>query len=389
MRQAHVPAAATLLTTVLLVSSCAIDRAGTGTSPVYDGPPPTEKHSDRPAPDVEAGLATLKACDLVDTAVLDRHGIDHHSGLGRPKRTMEIEPGIVDECKTVDDYLFGAVSVALGGEFTESGRFDLARTEVSGYTAYFGDVTISPQFESSCTVEFPISFTRSIRFEIKIQAGDNSYDPCEAVKDLATAAVPRITDAAGEEFLYRPDEHDEQTGEPCVHYLSAGSHEGCVPYQEIPIPNDPKTMLAAADGNANITCAAAVQTIRETLGEDMQVVTYGQSCVFVEPTHSLTASVFMSDGYVPKDYDFGENSGETTIAGHPAIASTTIADDGSTAEKQFYIAPGNDLTAPGVVGISITIDPPRGASFWITKVDPAKLNAIDSVAEELMAKYFS
>lgn len=369
----------------LLLSSCTVTRdgdnpsAGTAETDTISTVGSTQQYPDRDPQQVQAGLAKIQPCDLLSQTVLDAH---HFPAGGDPVENKK-------KCRQLGNDLRSEINIELGEEFSETAHYMMQPIELNGFAAYFQEITMRGD-DPECEARIPVSFTQSIRLRVRRDLDEAAFEPCALVQDLAAHAITRTVDIAGEQLLFRPGEKDENVEGACVHWLSAGTRYGCVPYRETDVPDEPQQLLDAAHGNANITCAAALDIVRDVLGDQMEPVTYGQNCVFVEPTHEVNFSLVISDAYTPDHYRFHcDKAGaceDIEIDGHPGF-SANGGDGQRFLERFYYVSTGSDTSNAGQVEGHLWIQTPRGAPLY-TLADKSKLDIALPAMEQLMARYF-
>lgn len=220
---------------------------------------------------------------------------------------------------------------------------------------------------------------------------------CEQAEQLtagvqkAFAAAPPPLPVRSEPLTYRPDEPDSGAPGACVHFNANGDWQGCEPLRDGVQPPSGGDVLAAIGGDTQVLCAAAVEPARKVLGAAFKPVTWGDFCVFVEPTHQLSVWLSASPAFAPDEY--GARAGlyrdkrTIDVAGHPAISFTT--NPGINQQEYFvYASTGSDISAKGYVGAQFSFSGPRGQSQGAGP-KPTGLDRLPALLSEFMATYFN
>jgi hypothetical protein len=394
-------AVAALAVVCLVLAACSTSKSGSpasgtgGTTRTAGGPqvmpPATWSRSptaprDRDGTGVAAALAKLaNLCDLVDIGLAHRSGFPptpHGSAHNQTECLyLGINPGKVAGAE---------IHVRLNDQFTEGARYGSVPFIVGGFKAYWDDGTLSRQSETACIVSFPVSFTKSIDVWVKKDADTTGFEPCTLAKALAAPAVARATAVAGPSLLYRENEPDQPAEGACKDWNQLGTSDGCRLFKPATVPDDPWAMLEAGHHNTDVVCAATYGLVRKIVEPTLTPIVFGQSCVFVEPTHATMVSLGFSDVYRAADYKSNPDPSRvsiTTVAGHPAISWDHSKPDAfGDVELQLFVSAGQGPEKPGVVQGHIILSPPRGSPSDAV-ADPARLPLLTNLLTNVMQHY--
>ena len=171
--------------------------------------------------------------------------------------------------------------------------------------------------------------------------------------DMAAALAEKVITFAGQNppagaapqrpLLFGPEENDTASLGACADLGITGGEEDCQPYQEVPVPESPDDILAAADENRHVQCAVFADAIAETFGKQFRPVAWGAHCFFVDTEHEVRVQVNVDPANVPSDYDIGargnlhiavESTGGRGDLGTPEALPQEQADRGTEAMTQ-------------------------------------------------------
>jgi hypothetical protein len=175
-----------------------------------------------------------------------------------------------------------------------------------------------------------------------------------------------------------------------VHTFNQAGRE-CAPAEDAEIPTDAATLVALGAVDPDVVCAAAAPAIADLFGEMSPVTvlsaqggmfdtsTPALSCEFVRPDQTLAINVRTA-------LETLGSGDESTVAGHPAVAPSSVLDE-HTATIRIGIgdAEADDGTAePGLLEVRILALPDRTQGNWQgAEIDEAPLEQIDALAERL------
>lgn len=192
-----------------------------------------------------------------------------------------------------------------------------------------------------------------------------SAKDCDQAASLAEQVItlagqtPPAGPAPQRPLLFGPEENDTASLGACADLGITGSEEDCLPYQEVPVPEHPDDIMAAADENRHVQCAVFADAIAETFGEQFEPVAWGAHCFFVDTEHEVRVQVNVDPVNVPSDYGVGglyTGREDTEVAGKAAV---TFWDTDRTA-FEIYVSPGDDIDAPGNLHIAVESTGGRG-----------------------------
>ncbi|GCD96910.1 hypothetical protein [Embleya hyalina] len=219
-------------------------------------------------------------------------------------------------------------------------------------------------------------------------------ESCDAAADLAARIVPLLDGAAtpdGQEparrLLYAPEESDSSAVGACVDFLADDSFP-CTPYDSLPVPATIQGVLDGAD-DPRMGCALAADAVREVLGDAYRAVLWGQSCFFVEPTHTSVLRVDVDARAMARAYGGDSKSSadrrEVDVAGKPAVTFRTGGGNGKPATGySVYVALAGDVNTPGIVAGRLEALPARGLGTGAVP-DTTGLPRLDQVMTKLVA----
>ncbi|MGW5700267.1 hypothetical protein [Amycolatopsis japonica] len=342
--------------------------------------PKQPRPADRDEKAVDAALATLDLCELIDLAVYDRRKGD----VTRPvERKAEVKHGRkqcslfrggydlisvrdMDPSHLVLHRVNGAV-VALGG--------------VKGYQTESrreGGI-------SGCAITVPVSFERAITFEI---GSASRGKDCELLRDFATAGAAKLP----RDLVYPPDGQDSARVAACADWVSTEEGENCDPAVEVEVPTGAERIIAAGAADPNVECAVFRDAVRMAFGPDFAPIATPGSCYFVEPKHRLQIEAgATANGGAPGEWladpnKTFEDHKQLTFGESPGV--TLSGNDDS--EFLIYASPSGKLDARGHVRLLLSTQRERGIDEWsrsraIPAVDVGKALA---VMDFVMATHF-
>lgn len=215
---------------------------------------------------------------------------------------------------------------------------------------------------------------------------------CDAA---ATMAVRAIT-LAGQRpdgakpyhpLLFAPDDNDTGSVGACVDY--AGGQEECEPYQEVPMPENPDDIMAAATANRHTQCAVFKNAVLARFGKQFAPVTWAAHCFFVDPEHTVEINVNVDPINPPSDYGVDPSlwtpPEENEIAGKEAVTFWTT--DKNTFE--IYLSPHDDVDQRGNLHIRVRMIGGRGKEIEVSpKLPEDRADLANEVMAEVVETYF-
>lgn len=224
---------------------------------------------------------------------------------------------------------------------------------------------------------------------------------CDAAKALATKVQQALAGPAPtggkpqRPLLYGATDPDSDAVGACIDF--AVDDGNCVPYQPFTLPASFADWFPATDSQPAIGCALAGDAVKEVFGDTFKPVVWGQHCLFVEPTHSLSITIDVATTYAPAKYgadpSLYSNVRTVTVSGKQAKSFTDTlhgAKPGEPAYDEYnvYVSPHNDISKPGMIAGVAKADKPRGSNED-TRPDISKLKNLDQVMTKIIAKYVS
>jgi hypothetical protein len=180
--------------------------------------------------------------------------------------------------------------------------------------------------------------------------------------DKAAALAEKVITFAGQNppagtapqrpLLFGPEENDTASLGACADLGTTGGEEDCQPYQQVPVPESPDDIVAAAEENRHVQCAVFADAIAGTFGKQFKPVAWGAHCFFVDTEHEVRIRVNVDAVNVPSDYGVGSlytDRENTEIAGKAAV---TFWDESRTA-FEIYLSPSDDIGARGNLHIAV------------------------------------
>jgi hypothetical protein len=149
------------------------------------GTPGAQGPTDRSADAVTAALRRLDACRLLDR--------DAGTRTGMGNRWWQL-PGGPHTCTLTNDPIAGdEVGVTVGAEFDHGRRYAAKPLVIDGVKAYL-DYDM-PSDVRACSVDIPVSFTRSITVSSDMRAAKND-ESCKRAQEFAASAIRVLRDGS-------------------------------------------------------------------------------------------------------------------------------------------------------------------------------------------------
>lgn len=222
---------------------------------------------------------------------------------------------------------------------------------------------------------------------------------CNAATALATkvqkvlAGPPPTGGKPQRPLLYTPTDPDSDAVGACLDFSVDDGN--CVPYQPFTLPAKFDDWFPSTDAQPAIGCALAVDAVKEVYGDALKPVVWGQHCIFVEPTHTLSVFIDVATTYAPAKYgadpNLYSNVKTVTVSGKQAKSFTDTLHGAKPGEPPYdeydvYVSPHNDITKPGMIAGVVKAGKPRGSNED-TKPDVSRFPDLDKVMAKIIAKY--
>ncbi|OXM43320.1 hypothetical protein CFP75_38865 [Amycolatopsis alba DSM 44262] len=341
--------------------------------------PKQPRPADRDEQAVDAALAALDFCELIDLAAYDRR-------KGGNPRPVTREPKVKDGRKTCTLYRDGYEDLVyvqdMDPQYT-SLRNDGAVVDLGGVKAYQVE-TRREGMVSGCAITVPVSFRRAVKFEL----GMSRSKDCGLLRDFATAGAAKLP----RDLVYPPGGQDNERVGACADWVSNTKGENCDPATNAQVPTGAELILAAGAADPNVECAVFRDAVKKTFGQDFEPIATQGSCYFVEPRHRLQIEAgATANGGAPGEWLADPNKiykdhHQVSFSGNPGVTFRSKDDR----EFSLYVSPLGDLGKVGHVRLRISPQQERGIDDWdrsksVSVVDAARAHA---VMELVMATHF-
>ncbi|MFC3449777.1 hypothetical protein [Amycolatopsis speibonae] len=342
--------------------------------------PKQPRPADRDEQAVDAALAALDFCPLIDQAAYERR-------RGGDTRPVERKTAVKDGRKRCTLFR-GGYDIINVGDVDPSHLVlrlvDGAVIDLGGVKAYQVE-THREGGISGCEITVPVSFQRAIGFEI---GSASRGKECELLRDFATAGAAKLP----RDLVYPPDGQDSARVGACADWVSTSKGETCDPAVDVQVPTGAELTLDAGAADPNVECAVFRDAVKKTFGQDFEPIATPGSCYFVEPKHRLQIEAGVTaNGGAPGEWLADPNKTykdhhQTSFSGNPGVTFRSTDDS----EFSLYVSPLGDLDKVGHVRLKITPERERGIDDWdrskvVSAVDVAKAHA---VMELVMATHF-
>jgi hypothetical protein len=204
----------------------------------------------------------------------------------------------------------------------------------------------------------------------------------DARKVIATLANPPRLPRPLERLGFTRDERDERFDQVCR--IAEELPKECRAPREVQIPAGADAIMRAAAGEDghDIACAMLATAMQEVLGQAPLLARTDSHCVGTPPDRTFTLELALVD-HVPQDF-YTNPPRPVLVAGYPAI-------EGGNDEtfRALEVSPYRDLGRAGDVSVSGGPVAPLGAlPTGSSTADPARLSAVNRIAESVMRTYF-
>ncbi|MFE5568410.1 hypothetical protein ACFQ68_25715 [Amycolatopsis japonica] len=342
--------------------------------------PKQPRPADRDEKAVDAALATLDLCELIDLAVYDRRRGD----VTRPvERKAEVKHGR-KQCSLFRGG-YDLISVRdMDPSHLVLHRVDGAVIDLGGVKGYQTETRRMGGLDG-CEITVPVSFERAITFEIgRASRGKD----CGLLRDFATAGAAKLP----RDLVYPPDGQDSARVGACADWVSTEEGETCDPAVEVEVPTGAETIIAAGAADPNVECAVFRDAVRMAFGPDFAPIATPGSCYFVEPKHRLQIEAgATANGGAPGEWHADPNKTYKdhqliTFGESPGVTFRTQDDR----EFALYASSLGNIDVRGHVRLRIVPEHERGIKDWdrskvVSDLDVGKALA---VMDFVMATHF-
>jgi hypothetical protein len=181
-------------------------------------------------------------------------------------------------------------------------------------------------------------------------------------------------------LLYRPDEPDSPRPGACAYAdLPESAAATCASYVPVPVPAQTREIDRAAEADANMHCAVALDAIVKHLGGNMRPVTVSNTCHFVAPERLVRAEFAVSSVAV-QDFRGYPGAQRIEIAGHPGyrLRPNTPRED-----HEIWVATSTAEDRPGALQLVL------GTGPVATQPLPGDTTAkAEPILADILRKYF-
>ncbi|MEV6872745.1 hypothetical protein [Amycolatopsis sp. NPDC051128] len=358
-----------LLVCLLAVSGC----TGETSVAMRSAPPslPPQWHPKQPRPAdrdekaVDAALAALDLCALLDLGVYDRRKAPGAAPVTRQARVFDGRR----QCELVRDG-FPIPLITVRDESPEGARLrnDGAIVDLSGGKGYQIERRARGQIVG-CSVLVPVSFVRALRFELAYGSReDNAH--CEIVRDFAAAGARLLP----KDLVYPPGGQDSGRVGACADFVSNTDGGDCDPAVDVEVPaGNADAVLGAGARDTNVQCAVFRKAVATALGSAFEPVVTPGACWFVEPQHRLQIEVGVTalgdqPGIFGSDPNLWTDRQIITLGNKPAVVFRNLTSN----EYSVYASPHGDLARRGQVRLQISAERERGIDVDGQPVFPAE-----------------
>ncbi|MBE1499088.1 hypothetical protein H4696_006188 [Amycolatopsis lexingtonensis] len=345
--------AGALLACLLVSSGCAGETSEATRHAPSSVPwhPKRSRPADRDEKVVDAALAALDLCTLIDLGVYDRRKAPGSAPVARQARVFDGRR----QCELLRDG-FALITVRDEPPETASLRNDGAIVDLASVKGYQTERRVNGQVVG-CSVLVPVSFVRAVRFEIAYGAREDDAH-CEIVREFATAGARSLP----KDLVYPPGGQDSGRIGACANMVVNTDGRDCDPAVDVEVPvGGVDALLDAGARDPNVECAVFRAAVATAFGSAFEPLATPGACWFVEPQHRLqieagaTASgdqpgIFGSDPNLWTDRQI------VTLGKKPAVVFRNLAGN----EYSVYASPYGDLGRRGQVRLQISAERERG-----------------------------
>ncbi|MEU5257562.1 hypothetical protein [Amycolatopsis sp. NPDC021455] len=375
-----------LLACFLTASGCAAETAVGQRSATSLLPLPWHPKQPRPADRdenaVDAALAALDLCTLIDLGVYDRRKVPGAASVTRQARVFDGRR----ECDLVRDGN-PIPLITVRDEPPESAplRNDGAIVDLSGVKGYQVERHKQERIVG-CSVLVPLSFVRAVRFELAYGTREDDAH-CEIVRDFAAAGAGSLPKG----LAYPVGGQDSGRVGACANMVVNTDGSDCDPAGDVKVPaGGADLLLAAGARDPNIECAVFRPAVATAFGSEFEPVATPGACWFVEPRHRLQIEVGATasgdpPGIFGSDPDLWTDRQIITLGKKPPVVFRSLSGD----ENSVYASPYANLDVRGQVRLRISAQRERGLDVSGLPALPAEaaLKA-EAVVASVLEHYF-
>lgn len=373
---------AILFVCLLAASAC----AGETSVSARHVPTPLQWHPKQPRPAdrdekvVDAALAALDLCTLIDLGVYSRRQVPGASPVVRQARVFDGRR----QCDLLRDG-FPLITVRDEPPKGAALRNDGAVVDLSGAKGYQLERHSKGQV-TGCSVLVPVSFVRAVRFEIAYgERADNAH--CEIVRDFAAAGVRALP----KDFVYPAGGQDSGRVGACANLVVNTDGHDCDPAVDVEVPaGDADTILGAGARDPNVECAVFRKAVVTAFGNEFEPVATPGACWFVEPRHRLQIEVGATalgdqPGIFGSDPSLWTDRQIVTLGKKPAVVFRNLGGN----EYSVYASPYGDLDRRGQVRLEISAEQERGTELdSLPALPPETELKAEAVVASVLERYF-
>ncbi len=246
------------------------------------------------------------------------------------------------------------------------------------------DYTKNPEIvDPDCRVSWEVEPTTAV-FEGYVPMVTVAAPDCAGARDHAETLIPALrepptTDVTPQHpLLYAPDEPDSPRPGACA--MAPIDHE-CVPYVEVPVPDNANSILAGSDNDPNVQCAVALDEVAAVFGTRFQPVIVGEpdfsQCLFVGPDRLLEIEFDIWSDPLGRETTYSDTT-DRDFAGHPGRVRTGGADHWAKASTSATRDEG------GTLNLSVRTGPLTSGP-----VTPENIAAVETLLTEILENHFS
>jgi hypothetical protein len=353
--------AAGIVMVCLLAAGCAVETSVAtrhpATSPRWH--PKLPRPADRDEKAVDATLAALDFCSLLDLGVYERRKVPGAAPVTREARVSDGRR----QCDLVRD---GLPLITVRDEPPEVAalRNDGAIVDLDGVQGYQTERHVHGQIVG-CSVLVPVSFLRAVRFEIAYGARQDNAQ-CEIVRDFATAGARSLPG-------YPPGGQDSGRVGACANMVVNTDGSNCDPAVDAEVPaGGVDAVLNAGARDPNVECAVFRAAVAAVFGTAFEPVATPGACWFVEPQHRLQIEVGATalgdnPGIFGSDPNLWTDRQIVVLGTKPAVVFRTLSGN----EYSVYASPYGNLDVRGQVRLQISAERERGIDSDVAPTLPA------------------
>lgn len=294
-------------------------------------------------------------------------------------------PDMMDRC--LDQHS----KAVLEFKYSTPGMSDWQRTTVSGVVVWTRD---DPDPKApSCHAEWSFGpAARHARNGMQLVASLGAVD-CGRVTPLVEPLITALRKPPPQvepqrPLLYRPDEPDSSQPGACAYAALPQTGAplpmaaNCAPYVQVPVPAEAGEIARAAEADANVHCAVALDAIVKHLGTEMRPVTVSSTCHFVQPERLIRVEFAVSSATVQDISKSGLPGAEQIeMARHPGYR---LPRRDNRADYEIWVATSTSPSRPGSLHLTLGTGPV--ATQPLLADTAAK---VEPILADILRKYFT